>query len=74
MVEVDSGGTSYASVCVQLKDIQRGLDRDIVLLLTTADGTASGMNKYFRCSIKRSSTNSNLLQKHMTTCHSSTTD
>ncbi len=41
--EMDSGDTSLISVCVDLTDVQGGLQRDVVLILDTAEGTASGI-------------------------------
>lgn len=40
--EVDSSETSVIPVCVNLVDDLNGLDRKILLLLNTADDTASG--------------------------------
>ncbi len=47
--EMDSGTTSIIPVCVNLTDVLRGLQRDIVLLVNTIDGTALGIVRVHSC-------------------------
>ena len=45
--EVDSGALTSVQLCIVLEDVLQGLERDVVITLTTTVGTAGRHASYY---------------------------